>query len=213
MINTIKSNDNIILTDLEKLGMIERAEKKFGEFLTALNFDWINDTQMKDTPSRVAKMYVNEIYKGCYIAEPKIQAFNNDGKYDCIVFQGNIDVESTCAHHIIPFLGKAYVAYIPSADGKVIGLSKINRIVDFFCKRPQIQENLTMQIHDYLNTICEGNQGVAVVIQAKHLCVKLRGIKQDSTMITNKLSGSFMDIHGAVRKEFYDNIKLLKSEI
>jgi GTP cyclohydrolase IA len=209
MINTLKSNDNIVLSELEIMGMQEAAEKKFGEFLTALNFDWRNDVQMRDTPHRVAKMYVQELYKGCYMAEPKIQAFDNEGQYDGIVFQGDIDVESTCAHHTVPFIGKAYVAYIPDINGKVIGLSKFNRIVEFFCKRPQIQENLTMQIHDYLNKKCEGNHGVAVVIKAQHLCVKLRGIKQNSTMITNKLSGAFMDMQGAVRQEFYDNIKLL----
>jgi len=212
----IKSNHNIVLSEDEKQNMIKEATLKYGEFLTALRFDWQNDIQMKETPRRVAKMYANELFNGCYTEEPNITTFNNTDdstdeilSYDGMVFEGNITVNSTCAHHAVAFLGVAHVAYIPTLGSKVIGLSKLNRIVDFFARRPQIQENLTLQIFNYLNKILPDNQGIAVVIKAQHLCVKIRGIKHDSTMITNKLSGAFMDIHGAARQEFYNNISFL----
>lgn len=212
----IKSNHNISLTEEEKQQVIENAAIKYGEFLSALQFDWKNDIQMQDTPNRVAKMYVNELFTGCYSNEPNITAFNNIDdsgnetvSYDGMVFQGGIHVNGTCAHHFVPFLGTAYVAYIPKKGSKVIGLSKLNRIVEFFVRRPQIQENLTMQIHDYLNKILPDNAGIAVVIKAQHLCVKIRGVKHDSTMITNKLSGEFMNQHGAARQEFYSNINMI----
>lgn len=212
----MKSNENKPITQEEKEQIIQRAAEKYGEFLTELGFDWKNDIQMAGTPSRVAKMYVNELYAGSYSDEPNITAFDNvDDEvataYDGMVFQGNITLHSTCAHHAVPFIGKCHIAYIPSPGSKVVGLSKLNRIVDFFARRPQIQEALTMQIHNYLETMLPGNRGIAVVIEAQHLCVKIRGIKHDSTMITNKLSGVFMDVHGAARQEFYDNIKILRS--
>ena len=211
----IKSNHNLLLSSEQKEHMIEEATKKYSEFLTALRFDWENDIQMKDTPRRVAKMYVNELFKGSYDKEPTITEFENIDDdyhyaYDGMVFQGNIKVESVCCHHIIPFVGNAYIAYIPAKNGTVIGLSKLNRIVEYFARRPQIQENLTMQIHKYIDETLKDNKGVAVVIQATHLCVKMRGVKHDSTMMTSKLSGAFIDINGSARKEFYDNIKLLQ---
>lgn len=217
MTNLIKSNHNLYRTQEELNNIIEKATEKYGEFLTALGFDWKNDIQMQGTPNRVAKMYVTDIFNGCYAQEPNITTFDNVddsvdsvSAYDGMVFNGNIRVQSACSHHIIPFLGVAHVAYIPKKGSKVIGLSKLNRIVEFFCRRPQIQENLTMQIHDYICKILPDNDGVAVVIKADHLCVKMRGVKHDSTMITNKLSGAFMDVHGAVRNEFYNNIEFLR---
>jgi len=208
----LKSNDNIHLVESQKEDVIERATEKYGDFLTALGFDWKNDIQMKDTPFRVAKMYVKELFSGTFSDEPNLKEFDNEGEYDGLVFSGNIEVNSTCAHHIIPFRGKAYVAYIPSKNGKVVGLSKLNRIVDFYCRRPQIQENLTNQIHKHLERVLTENQGIAVLIEADHLCVAMRGAKQNSTMITSKLSGGFMDPTGASRKEFYDNINFLKNK-
>jgi GTP cyclohydrolase I len=123
------------------------------------------------------------------------------------VFQGNIEVKSICSHHHLPFVGKAHVAYLPG--DKVIGLSKLNRIVEWFARRPQVQENLTMQIHDYINKVCEGNNGVAVMIEANHMCACIRGVKHDSTMMTSKLSGAFLN-RPEVREEFYDFVKRLK---
>ena len=123
----------------------------------------------------------------------------NDG----MVFQGGIPVKSFCSHHHLPFSGRAHVAYIPSPSGKVIGLSKLNRIVEHYARRPQIQEGLTIQIHKAIDEICEGNKGVAVMISATHTCACLRGIKHDGCeMKTSRLSSDFLD-DGATRNEFY----------
>jgi GTP cyclohydrolase I len=188
---------------------IEEAEKYYGYFLQALGFDYKNDPQMCDTPHRVTKMYVNELFKGCYMSEPNITAFPNTNKYDEMIFEGNIDVKSVCSHHIIPFIGKAHIAYIPKYNGKVIGLSKFNRIVDYFCRRPQIQEELTVQIHNYIENLIKP-RGVAVMIEATHLCVKARGVQQDSTMVTSKLSGVFLDNKNLARTEFYTFVNRMK---
>lgn len=207
----IKSGENFALNSKEKEKMIKVAEKQFEKFLDSLNFDWRNDPNMNDTPHRVSKMYVNEIISGCYSDPPVITAFDNVNKYDGIVFSGHITVNSICSHHWVPFTGKCFVSYIPSVNGKVIGLSKLNRIVDYYCRRPQIQENLTMQIWEHLDKVLGTNLGIAVLIEADHLCVAMRGAKQNSTMITSKLSGSFLDSEGAARKEFYDSITYVKN--
>ena len=196
------ANSSITRSDEEKKAMIEHAAKHYGEYMTALGIDWENDPNSSDTPMRVAKAFVNDLAQGCYTAPPKITAFDNLDKYDGIVFQGNIDVKSFCSHHHLPFIGYAHVAYIPSEDGKVIGLSKLNRIVEYFARRPQVQENLTMQIHDYINEVCEGNKGVAVMVGANHMCACVRGVRHDSTMMTSKMSGAFLNDHAA-RNEFY----------
>jgi len=196
------ANSSITRSDEEKKAMIEHAAKHYGEYMTALGIDWKNDPNSSDTPMRVAKAFVNDLAQGCYTAPPKITAFDNLDKYDGIVFQGNIDVKSFCSHHHLPFIGYAHVAYIPSEDGKVIGLSKLNRIVEYFARRPQVQENLTMQIHDYINEVCEGNKGVAVMVGANHMCACVRGVRHDSTMMTSKMSGAFLNDHAA-RNEFY----------
>jgi len=101
-------------------------------------------------------------------------------------------MQSTCSHHAVPFVGVAHIAYIPSADGKIIGLSKLNRIVEYYARRPQVQENLTMQIHSHVDQMCEGNIGVAVMIEANHMCVQVRGVEHDSIMKTTKLSKRFL---------------------
>ena len=107
-------------------------------------------------------------------------------------------------------MGKAHVAYIPSKDGKIIGLSKLNRIAEFYARRPQVQENLTMQIHDHINRVCEKNEGVAVMIEANHMCACVRGVKHDATMKTSKLSGEFMNYKSHAREEFYSFVGDLK---
>lgn len=184
---------------------LPEAENKFGEFLTALGFDWRNDDNMKDTPKRVSKMYATELFSGLYNERPKITSFENDGGYTGIVFQGDIDVKSTCSHHFCPFIGKAHVAYIPG--DKVIGLSKLNRIVEMYARRPQLQERLTKQIHDEINNLTDGNKGVAVMIESKHTCVSCRGIGQDSTMKTIFTSGAFLEKDNQARQEFLACIK------
>jgi GTP cyclohydrolase I len=196
------ANASIPRTEEEKQKMIVQAAEHYGKYMTALGIDWENDPNSSDTPMRVAKAFVNDLAQGCYTDAPKITVFDNLDKYDGIVFQGNIDVKSFCSHHHLPFVGYAHVAYIPSPDGKVIGLSKLNRIVEYFARRPQVQENLTMQIHNYVDQICIGNKGVAVVVGANHMCACVRGVRHDSTMMTSKMSGAFMN-DPAARNEFY----------
>jgi GTP cyclohydrolase I len=118
-----------------------------------------------------------------------------------------------CSHHHALFTGVAHVAYIPSRDGKVIGLSKLNRVVDWFSRRPQVQENLTSQISSYIDTICEGNKGVAVVIEANHTCCSNRGIKHDSTMRTARMTGAFLDNADSSRSEFYKFVEFAKKDL
>jgi len=186
----------------------EKISEAYGKFLEALGYDWQNDPNMQGTPDRVAKMYLNEITQGTYDNYPKITSFPNQNQYDGIVFQGNIAVKSLCSHHVMPFVGKAYVAYIPGE--KVIGLSKINRIVEYYCRRPQLQEQLTQQIHQELDRILEGNKGIAVFIEASHTCVSLRGVNDDSIMKTSKLSGYFFDNAIGTRQEFYSMVEACK---
>lgn len=199
----IISGQNMNLSPAEKEERKLIVEKAYAGFLTALGYDWENDSNMNGTPRRVAKMYLDEVTKGSYDPEPKITSFDNQGGYDGIVFQGNITIKSLCSHHMQPFLGKCHIAYIPDPEGKVIGLSKLNRVCDYFSRRPQLQEQLTTQIHEYINKVTVKNKGVAVLIEAQHLCVLLRGIEHDSTMKTAKLSGYFWDNPIGTREEFY----------
>jgi len=195
------------LTDKEKWQMVDEAAEAYGKFLDALGCDWRNDPNSNDTPRRVAKAYVFDLWKGRYEAMSNITAFPSDG-YDGIVQESNIPVESMCSHHHQRIGGRVSIAYVPSKDGKVIGLSKLNRIVDLFGRRGAIQEQLTVAIHNAINKICEGNIGVAVMIDATHNCVSCRGVKhQGASMQTAKLSGCFLKEADA-RAEFYKNIEL-----
>ena len=203
------ANGNIPLSEEEKQKMIKQAAEHYGRYMDALKIDWRNDPNSSDTPMRVAKAFVNDLAEGCYNKGPKITGFDNLDEYDGMVFQGNIKVNSFCSHHHLPFIGVAHTAYIPSKEGKIIGLTKLNRIVEFYSRRPQVQENLTMQIHDHINRVCEGNLGVAVMIEANHMCACVRGVKHDATMKTAKLSGVFMDNDNQARTEFYNFIKTL----
>lgn len=204
------ANGNMPLNDEEKANVIKDATFAYEKFLDALRIDWRNDPNSDNTPHRVAKAYVHDLAAGCYNDLPNITAFPSDG-YDGMVFQGGIPVKSLCSHHHLAFTGKAHVAYIPSKDGKVIGLSKLNRIVEHYARRPQIQEGLTVQIHDAINKICEGNKGVAVMLSATHTCACLRGVKHDGCeMKTSKLSGDFMS-DPATRNEYYQFVANMKS--
>lgn len=201
------ANSSAPRTEEEKQHIIENATKAYEAYLDALGFDWRNDPNSTDTPRRVAKAFVNDLATGCYDEAPKVTSFPSDG-YDGIVSQCNIPVKSLCSHHHLAFSGVAHVAYIPSLEGRVIGLSKLNRIVEFFARRPQIQEGLTIQIHNSIDNVCERNKGVAVLIKAQHTCACLRGIKHDGCyMVTSKLSKDFMD-DSKTRQEFYDFIKM-----
>jgi len=204
------ANGNLPLFEIEKETMIEDAAEHYGRYMDALKIDWKNDPNSSDTPMRVAKSFVNDLALGCYSDSPKITAFDNLDSYDGMVFQGNITVHSFCSHHHLPFIGVAHTAYIPSKDGKIIGLSKLNRIVEFYSRRPQVQENLTMQIHNHIDRVCEGNLGAAVMVSANHMCACVRGVKHDATMKTSKLSGVFMDNNNLAREEFYNFVGDLK---
>ena len=185
--------------NLSRTDKIEIIEKHFIKIMEALGLDLTDDSLM-DTPKRVAKMYVNEIFWGLdYEAFPKCTAVDNKMKYDEMVVERNINVQSNCEHHFVIIDGLATVGYIPNQ--KVLGLSKINRIVEYFAKRPQIQERLTEQVFHALQAILE-TESVAVVIDAQHYCVKSRGVEDTgSSTITSKLGGVFKS-DPAVRTEF-----------
>ncbi|MEI6310727.1 MAG: GTP cyclohydrolase I FolE [Bacteroidota bacterium] len=178
--------DAFDLTNNEK---IEKITAYFQEIMLTLGLD-LNDASLKDTPKRVAKMYVNEIFKGLDLRnKPSISLFDNQYHYNQILVERNITIYSYCEHHFVPIIGKAHIAYIPKAH--VIGLSKLNRIAQFFAKRPQVQERLTEQIAFELKKIL-GTEDVAVMIEADHLCVSSRGIGDtNSNTITYHLGGQF----------------------
>ena len=195
-----KANENQIVTPEEKETMLFNASHYYGEFLKALGFDYESDPQTIDTPKRVAKAWVDDLVRGSMSEAPVITTFPNEDSYDGIVIQTGIKVNSMCAHHNLPFYGYAEIAYIPK--GKVIGLSKLNRIVDWFSRRPQMQESLTAQIHKFVTDKLECDD-VAVSISGHHLCCGMRGIQHpDSMMTTNKFSGAFLEKDNLVREEF-----------
>lgn len=164
----------------------------------ALGLD-MSDDSLRETPQRVAKMYCHEIFTGLnYDNFPKCTVIENKMKMDEMIAVRRANVLSVCEHHFVPFVGHAAVAYIPG--DKVLGLSKINRVVDFFSRRPQVQERLTLQIFEALKMILE-TEDIAVVIKAEHFCVRLRGVKQDSETITSKMGGKFMEKQ-PLREEF-----------
>ena len=185
---------------IDRKGKIEVIEVLFADIMTALGLD-LTDDSLIDTPKRVAKMYVNEIFWGLdYEAFPKCTAVDNKMKYNEMVCERNINVQSNCEHHFVVIDGLATVAYVPNQ--KVLGLSKINRIVEYFSKRPQIQERLTEQVFHALQYILE-TEDVAVMIDAQHYCVKSRGVEDTgSSTVTSKLGGGFKS-DPAARAEFY----------
>jgi GTP cyclohydrolase I len=197
------------LSEEKKNEMINLAAEKFGEFLDALGCDWKNDPNSKETPTRVAKAYVNDLWAGRYNPLPKITTFPNL-EYDGMIFQGNIPLISMCSHHHQTIMGRVHIAYIPEINQEIIGLSKINRIVEHYGRRGAIQENLTVRIHDSINSIIKSNKGVAVMIEATHNCVQCRGVGHSRTkMKTSKLTGDFIDL-AKTRNEFYEFIKDFK---
>lgn len=200
-----KSNGNLARTSEEVEQMIENATTAYAAFLTAVGFDYTADRQTEDTPRRVAKAWLKDLIVGSITDEPNITVFPNDEHYDGLVIQSGIPITSMCAHHNLAFTGYATVAYVPGEN--VIGLSKLNRIVEWFARRPQMQESLTQQIHDYIanKMNCES---VAVSIACKHTCCSHRGIKHPSVMTTNKFSGVFMEKDNLIREEFLHAIEI-----
>jgi len=187
--------DAFDLSDEEKMVKIEKNIK---EIMETLGLD-LTDDSLKRTPNRVAKMYITETFSGLNPAnKPKITLFDNKYKYNQMLVEKDINVFTVCEHHLVPFYGKCHVAYI--SNGQVIGLSKINRTVQYFCNRPQVQERLTKQIANDLRTLL-GTEDVAVVIDAVHMCVSSRGIRDtNSSTITASISGAFEN--AATRSEF-----------
>jgi GTP cyclohydrolase I len=196
------------LTDKEKNKMIDKAEKAYGKFLDALKCDWRNDPNSSDTPRRVAKAYVNDLWEGRYTAMSPITSFPSDG-YDGIVIERNIPLTSMCSHHHQTIKGVVHIGYVAGENGQVVGLSKLNRIVELFGRRGAIQEQLTAAIHQAVNKICKDNKGVITTIVATHNCVSCRGVKHGgASMVTTKASGVFRDNKNLARKEFFDSLKV-----
>ena len=199
--NTPLRADAFNLSKEEKIDIIQDDVRRIME---TLGLD-LSDDSLKGTPNRVAKMFVKEIFAGLDPnKKPKASTFENKYKYGEMLVEKNITLYSTCEHHLLPIVGKAHVAYI--SNGTVVGLSKMNRIVDYFAKRPQVQERLTIQIVEELQKVLNTND-VACIIDAKHLCVNSRGIRDtDSSTVTSEFGGKFKDKE--TRREFLDYIKL-----
>lgn len=193
--------DAFDISDEEKIKRIQESVK---DILITLGMD-LTDDSLQGTPKRVAKAFVNELFMGLNPKnKPKASTFDNNYNYGEMLVEKNIIVYSTCEHHLLPIIGRAHVAYI--SDGKVIGLSKMNRIVEYFSKRPQVQERLTMQVVQAMQEAL-GTDDVACVIDAKHLCVNSRGIKDiESSTVTAEFGGKFKDKE--TKREFLDYLKM-----
>jgi GTP cyclohydrolase I len=199
-LNTPLRDDAFDLSDEEK---IERIEVRFREIMEILGLD-LTDDSLNGTPRRVAKMYVKEIFSGLKPDNmPKATMFDNKYRYGRMLVEKHISLFSTCEHHFLPIYGIAHVAYISS--GKVIGLSKLNRLVQYYSKRPQVQERLTMQIANALKMILE-TEDVAVYIDARHMCVQCRGVEDTgSSTVTSEYGGQFLNEN--TRNEFLATIR------
>ncbi len=200
-LETPMREDAFLLSNEEKKAIIAR---KFRDIMETLGLD-LTDDSLQGTPDRVAKMYVEEIFSGLDDRnKPKVALFENKYKYNEMLVEKDITLYSNCEHHFVPIIGRAHVAYI--SNGKVIGLSKLNRIVRHFAKRPQVQERLTNQIANELKEILE-TEDIAVVINAEHLCVASRGIEDtNSTTVTAFYGGKFKE--NATKREFLDYIRM-----
>ena len=190
--------------DMSDGAKIEAIESKFREIMEIMGLD-LTDDSLSGTPHRVAKMYVQEIFAGLNPANhPDVKTFDNVYGYDHMLVERNITLNSTCEHHFLPIVGVAHVAYIP--EGKVVGLSKLNRIVDHYAKRPQVQERLSRQVLKALQEIL-GTQNVAVVMDAKHLCVSSRGIQDEGSSTVTASYGGLFETAPDVRAEFLQHIE------
>ena len=192
--------DAFFKSDEDKMTVIENH---FFSIMNEMGLDMTDDS-LKGTPHRVAKMFIKEIFSGLNPAnKPKISVFENSYNYDKMLVEANISFNSTCEHHFLPIIGKAHIGYVSS--GKVIGLSKLNRIVDYYSRRPQVQERLIMQIFNDLKSVLETDD-VIVVMEAKHLCVSSRGIKDESSFTsTIQYGGIFNEKEN--RNDFFNMIQ------
>ena len=192
--------DAFVKSDAQKMQAIERH---FHSIMEEMGLDMTDDS-LQGTPHRVAKMFIQEIFSGLNPKnKPKISVFDNSYNYDKMLVEANISFNSTCEHHFLPIIGKAHIGYVSS--GKVIGLSKLNRIVDYYSRRPQVQERLIMQIFNELKSVLE-TDNVIVVMEATHLCVSSRGIKDESSFTsTIQYGGIFNEKEN--RNDFFNMIK------
>ena len=182
----------------------KKIAEHFAGIMTELGLD-LKDESLKGTPDRVAKMYVNEFCSGLNEDnEPKITTFPNDKEYNQMLVEKNITIYSMCEHHFVPIVGKCHIAYIPGR--KVIGLSKLIRVAQFFSRKPQLQERLTQEIAEYLSEKL-GTADIAVIIDAEHFCCKIRGAQDpNSSTVTSHIGGKFLN--GDVRRELFDILKI-----
>lgn len=198
----MNANGNVVKTAEELKELKDKAEYHFTCLLIDLGFD-LTDQQIKETPKRIAKAWVEELMFGNFNEEPNVTVFDNENNIDNMVTLTNIQVKSLCSHHFMPFFGKCHIAYIPNE--KIIGLSKLSRIVNWFSRRPQIQEELTKQISDYIVDKIDP-KGVAVYIEATHTCMTLRGVNEpmDAKMKTCEVHGAFTNLQ--TKTEFLNMI-------
>lgn len=195
------SNSNIQLSKKVSKKMLDDVEKNIEALLDSLKIDWRQDHNMQETPKRVAKMLVQETFAGRYMSPPKLTDFPNVSNLDQLMAIGPIDVKSTCAHHLQPIYGKAWIGVMPNKSSRIIGLSKFNRVVDFFSRRPQIQEELTSQIAEFLQEKLVP-KGLIVTIKAKHFCMCARGVNQETDTVTSVAKGDLRD-NLSLKQEFF----------
>jgi len=203
----VMNTDNPIRPDAFKMTDEEKIDKiagSFAEIMDTLGLD-LSDDSLKDTPLRVAKMYVQEVFRGLNPAnKPDVTLFENKYQYGKMLIERNITLYSNCEHHFVPVYGKAHVAYF--STGKVIGLSKLNRLVDYYARRPQVQERMTIQILNELKSVL-GTEDVAIIVDAVHHCVCSRGVQDvNSSTVTIEYSGKFLN--EAVKREFLTLLRL-----
>ena len=194
----------------DKARMTAEAAEKLEAFFDALHIDYMNDHNTRDTPRRVAKMFVEELLRGRYAAPPEITEFDNVERYDQLIVTGPIEVRSTCAHHLMPIYGHAYIGVLPSPDGKIVGLSKYDRIVDYFSVRLQIQEELVGQIGAHIMELTKP-LGLAVRISAVHMCKTHRGVRAStaSRMVNSAFYGEMLR-NPAMKSDFLQECSLLE---
>lgn len=201
--NMNRANEHFPIASDEQLeAMIVETAQHIGKIMEVMGIDVVNDHNSKDSPMRIAKAWIKDTMRGRFGEEPRITSFPNAAGHSQMILSGPIRVVSLCSHHWAPFIGEAYVAYIPGKT--VVGLSKLSRVVDFYARRPQIQEELTQQIADHVDTVIGGNLGVAVMIRSAHQCMTCRGVEDPGAkMTTSELRGAFFDKPEA-RQEFFD---------
>lgn len=198
------ANDNFPLDEEQKDKLKSTMEYHFSQILMTMGIDIEKDPNSNGTPMRISKMLVDEVFGGRFSPPPKITTFPNTKNMDQAIISGPIRIESTCSHHWMPFIGEAFIGYIPGDN--VLGISKLSRVAIHYAKRPQIQEELTEQIADHLGEVLDNPKGIAVVIKASHQCMTCRGVHDiGAVMTTSTLRGAFKD-DAATRAEFFSMV-------